>query len=472
MPQQADSMILPPRLPLVVVTSSRPNTFTRDAKVTNCYLETNEQKEMYIVKRPGFTANATYTVTAATARGMWYWVGDVYAVFGGTLYRNGVSVSTVLNTSGGQYWFSSILGATPKLVLGNGAKTYAYTVAGGLTADLNSIDVDFPATTVKGLVYLNGAMYAAQSSSQVWGSAINSVSVAGDWTALNFLSAQIEPDNLVAIHKQLVYVIAFGEWSTEVFFDAGNTSGSPLGPVMGSKCSFGCKNADSVQRIDDKLFWLSSSQTAAIQVSVMDQLSHQVISTKAVDRILQDSAVTTIYSWQLKCDGHSFYILTLKDANITLAYDIAESLWFHWTDTNGNYLPIVASTYTSGGLNLIQHESSGAVYTIDSAYTTDNGSRIVVDIYTPPFDANTRRRKQLGKMFFIADQVEGSLLQVRFSENDMQNWTNFTTVDLSQTDPMLINCGTFTKRNYHLRHECDTQFRIQAVDVQYDLGTL
>ncbi len=472
MPQQMESMIIPPRLPLVVYTKSRPNTFTRDSRLINCYIETDEAQELNIVKRPGFVENATYSESASTARGMFHWDGAVYTIFGSTLYRDGTSVGTGLNTSGGQYWFSSILGAVPKLVLGNGAKTYAYSVAGGLTADLHTIDVDFPATTVKGIVYLNGATYVAQSTSQIWGSAINSVSVAGDWTALNFLSAQIEPDNLVALSKQLVYVIAIGEWSLEVFFDAGNPQGSPLGAVQGSKSAFGCENADSLQRIDDKLFWLSTSQTAALQISMLEQLNHQIISTKDIDRILQNADTSTVYSWQLKLDGHTFYVITLKVANITLAYDIEENLWYHWTDSNGNYLPFVASTYTVGNLNLVQHETNGKVYTIGSTYVSDDGVLFNVDIYTPTFDANNRRRKQLGKITFIGDQVTGSVLQVRFSEDDMQTWTNFQSVDLGQVDPSLIRCGSFRKRAYHLRHKCNTKFRIQAVDVQYDLGLL
>lgn len=467
---QFESMTLPPRLPLVVTTGNRGRTFTKDSRLVNCYLETDKQGELWVYKRPGTLEFESQG--ASIARGIYHWRGDVYSIFAGTLYRNGVSVGTGLSQLNGVYRFSSILGGTPKLVLGNGLKTYAYSVAGGLTSDFNTIDPDFPATCVKGIVYLNGATYVMDANGQIWGSAINSVDTAGSWTALNFIAAQAEPDAGVFLAKQLVYVIAFGEWSTEVFFDAGNATGSPLGVVSGSKLSYGCATAESVQEIDDRLFWISSSKTAAVQVSMMDQLNHEVISTDAIDRLIQGSTLADVSSTQLKINGHSFYIITLRDIDLTLVYDINEGEWHQWTDTNSNYFKMMYYTYDSSKRHIFQHETDGKLYYANATYYTDNTSKITVDIYTPNFDASTRRRKQLGQMLFIGDQESGSILYVRSSDDDYQTWNNFRTVDLSEPDPMLIDEGTFTKRAYHFRHTAATALRMQAVEVQYDVGVL
>lgn len=467
---QLESMTLPPRLPLIVTTGNRGRAFTKDSRLVNCYIETDKQGELWVYKRPGTLEFQSQG--ASNARGVFNWQGDVYSIFAGTLYRNGVSVGTGLNQTGGTYRFSSILGATPKLVLGNGEKTYAYSVAGGLTADLNSIDPDFPATTVKGIVYLNGATYVMDSSAQIWGSAINSVDTAGSWSALNFIAAQAEPDRGVALAKQLVYVIAFNEWSTEVFFDAGNATGSPLGNVQGSKLSYGCATAESVQEIDDRLFWISATKSAAVQVSMMDQLQHKVISTEPIDRLIQGSSLLDVASTQLKINGHSFYIITLRDINLTLVYDINEDEWHQWTDVNGNYFKMMYYTYNSSHLHIFQHETDGKLYYSNLSYYNDNGSVITVDIYTPIFDAGTRRYKNLSQMNFVGDQEAGSILYVRNSDDDYQSWENFRTVDLSEHEPMLIDEGSFTKRAYNFRHKSNTAFRMQAVEVQYDLGTL
>lgn len=469
---QADSMTLPPRLPLVITTQNRNSNFNKDARLVNCYIETDDQGELWIYKRPGMSL--AFENTAASGRGVYKWGNVTYSIFAGQLYADGVAVvgADGLDQTNGVYWFSAIKGATPKMVFGNGKKTYAYDTVNGLSDDLHTIDSDFPAETVKGIAYLNGATYVMQPGGTIWNSAINSVSEAGDWNTLDFIDAQSEPDNGVALAKQLVYIIAFGEWTTDVFYDAGNPQGSPLAAVQGSTISYGCQNADSVQRIDDELFWLSVTQTGTVQVSKLAQLNHSTISTKSIDKLLQGADTSVVYSWQIKLSGHSFYIITLKNSNITLAFDIVENLWHQWTDTDGNYVPIVASASDTENRHILQHEDNGNLYYMDADTYTDDSDKITVDIYTPIFDANTYRRKLLSAMRFVGDQQEGSLLYVRCSDNDYNSWTDFRVVDLSKRAPMLVNCGTFIKRAYHFRHTANTALRLKAVDVQYDLGTL
>ncbi len=472
---QAESITLPPRLPLVVTTSNRNASFTKDARLVNCYIETDEGGELWIYKRPGY--RIFYASAPSVGQGCYFWQGDFYHIANGTISRNGVTFGPLLNIPGGTYHFSETLGANPRLVFSNGQQAYA---TNGITvsAALHSIDVDFPATTVKGIVYLNGATYVMNRQNEIWGSAINSVDQPGNWSAINFINAQSEPDPGVFLAKQLVYLVAFNQWSTEIFFDAGNPTGSPLGPVQGSKISFGCGAAGSVQQIDDKLFWISSTRSASVQISMLDQLNHQVISTKSIDRLVQSSNLQNVQSLQLKINGHNFYVLTLRDINLTLVYDIRENLWHQWTDFNGNYFPFLCYGYAAGNRHLIQHESNGDIYEVDTDFYADVGDDgttlvpIMSDIYTPGFDANTRRKKQLSAMEFIGDQTTGSRLYVRSSDDDYQTWSNFREVDLSYKRPRLVNCGTFRRRAYQFRHRSNTPFRLQAVELQYDLGSL
>lgn len=472
-PGQWESVTLPPRLPLVIVTSNRDGTVTKDARLVNCYIEVTKEGELDIYKRPGL---ASESIVAANqpGRGLWFWRGDLYSIFGNSLYRDGALVGTGLSTTGGLYRFDSNLGAVPKLIFGDGNEAYTYSPSTGLSAALHTIDIDYPDTTVKGFAYLNGPTYVTQPQAVVWGSAVNSVDQPGNWDPLNFIRAQIEPDDAVFTAKQLVYVVVMKQWTIEYFFDAGNPTGSPLGPVQGMKVAYGCAHADSVQKINDVLFFLSVDQTASVQVSSLDKGAHRVVSTPAIDRLLADTNFTfaNVFSWQLKFGGHNFYVVTIKELNLTLAYDIAQDLWFQWTDTNGNYFPIVSSAYNENGQHILQHESNGRLYVISDDYYADLNDPIVVDIITPNFDANTYRRKQLNVMKFVGDQVEGSTIQVRHTNDDYQTWSNWRTVDMGMRYPWLVNCGTFTRRAYHLRHTAATPFRIRALEVQYDIGTL
>lgn len=471
-PSQYESVTIPPRLPFVVVTSNRDGTVTKDARLVNCYIEVSKEGELDIYKRPG-TALAATVAVGELGRGVYFWNGNLYSIFGNTIYKDGVSLATGLDDTNGVYRFDAILGATPKMVFGNGHAAYS-TDGTTVSAEWNSIDSDYPATTVKGFAYLNGPIYVMQSQAVIWGSAVNSVDQAGDWDPLNFIRAQIEPDQGVFMAKQLVYVVALKQWTIEYFFDAGNTTGSPLGSVQGMKLPYGCAHEDSVQKINDVLFFMSIDQTNSLQISSVAKGSHKIVSTPSIDRLLSDSNITTVYSWQLKIDGHSWYIITLKESNLTLAYDITQDLWFQWTDTNGNYFPIVASSYDAQGRHILQHEDDGTLYYISNDYAKDLSSPIIQEIITPNFDAGTFRRKQLKILKIIGDQVEGAVLEIRHNDNDYDSnsWSPYRTIDMGSRNPLITDCGTFIRRAYHIRFTKDLRVRLRAAEVQYDIGTL
>lgn len=272
--------------------------------------------------------------------------------------------------------------------------------------------------------------------------------------------------------KQLVYVVVLKQWTIEYFFDAGNATGSPLGPVQGMKVNYGCAHGDSVQKINDVLFFLSIDQTNSLQVSSLDRGAHEVVSTPAIDRLLASASIQTVYSWQLKLGGHSFYVITLKDSNLTLAFDISQRLWFQWTDHEGNYYPIVASAYDANGRHILQHESNGRLFYVDSTYYKDLNDPIIVDIITPNFDAGTYRRKYLKQLKLVGDQVEGGVVELRYTDDDYISWSQWRSVDMGADAPMLTDLGTFKRRAFHLRYIKDLPFRIRAVEAQYDVGTL
>lgn len=463
---------LPRRLPLIVEPSNRGSTTNFDARLVNGYLEVKgrgQNAEYWIYERPGMDEESRPPAGNATGRGIWNWKGDIYSIFGNKLYKNGVAVAGTVDTTAGVYRFSSCMGATPKLQLGNGVKAYNYDTGGGLVL---ISDVDFPASFEKGWCYLDGTTYVITAAAGIYGSDINDPVA---WDPLNVLIAQIEPDGGKALAKQLVYVIAFKEWTTEVFYDAGNATGSPLGRVQGAKANWGCLSSDSVQEMDGALFWLGKSRDGSPEVLVMDNLKVETISIPAVERLLEQADLTTVYSWTLKLEGHRFYILTIKNENLTLAYDRDHDFWSQWTDASGNYLPIVAST-TNGALqHLLQHESNGRIYLCDSSFATDDGELITVDIYTPNFDGGTRRKKTLSLLEIVSDQKTGSELLVRVNDEDYNpaKWSGFRRFDLSKKRPFLTECGTFVRRVHHFRHQKPVRMpRIQAVEMQLLLGTL
>lgn len=468
MAQQAETVAFPKRLPLIAQPSNRDESTLKDAKLLNGYVEKDEATgEFHIYKRPGLLQ--TGATKTGNGYGVYNWRGDIYSIFGATMYKNGSALTGTLDTTGGVYHFSQSRGATPRMQFTNGNASYNYDAGAGIVAITGA---NFPSVIVKGWSYLDGTTYVMDAPATIRGcDTLNDPTL---WTdVLNTITAQIEPDDGVALEKQLVYTLALKQWSTEVFYDATNASGSPLGPVQGAKMNYGCVSSDTVQNIDGALLWVATNRSAAPQVVIVDNLKMAFVSTKPIERLLGNADLTSVASFGIKYEGHKFYGITLKNDNLTLVYDLVDKMWAQWTDSSGNYFPIVSSTFNSTFGRVLQHETNGKLYLFDYSYYNDDGSVITFDLYTPNFDGGTRRVKNLNMLEFVGDKVDGSKLLVRNNDLDYSagSWTNFREVDMSQNRPQLDRNGSFIRRAYHIRHQSNTPLRLQAVEMQVDLGT-
>jgi hypothetical protein len=524
-----------PRIPFVVLPENRFTSANIDARLVNCIAEKGPREgDYHVVSRPGVGLYSGGGV-AGVGRGIYLWEGGLYHITDGTLYRNFVSVGSV--QSAGFYSLNQTLGATHRLFFHNGAKAYTYTVAGGVvevayattvdtTGNLNSntiingipstagivanagvtgagipdgsyvVSVDsgvqvtintnatitatgvaltfsnpgFPVDPVPGSAYLDGTLYVMRPNAKINGSDLNDPT---SWDGLNFLTAYIEPDQGVALAKQLVQVIAFKEWSTEVFYDAGNPVGSPLARVQGAKANYGCRHARSVQDSEGVLVWIAGTRSGEATVLKMEGLKVGSISYPSIDRLVQQPANQTVHSWNVKVDGHRLYGVSLVEANLTLVFDFTTNLWYRWTDQSGNYFPFIGASLDGDGLVLLQHVD-GRIFQLDGSFTTDAGQTIPVEAYLPSWDGGTTKRKTINNLYFVGDQQPGQVLYVRCNDYDYDplKWTNFRRVDMGLKRPRLSNCGTFNRRAYHIKCTSPVRMRIRSLEVDIDLGTI
>jgi hypothetical protein len=499
--QQAPTVRLPKRLPLVQLLSNRDNTLLKDARLVNAYAEKQPDGGYRVRKRPCL-AGLLSLGSRGQAYGFYYADSWLYAILltsfeVATIWAINITTLQVYNLgnvdgTGLQYTFDDVsLGPTyATLVAGNGVK--AYTLGGGTVPPTVAqiTNANFPTSFCPGWATLDGTTYVMDTTGKIFGSAINDPTT---WTALNFILANSDPDQPVGLAKHLTYVIAFKQWTTNVFYDAGNPPpGSPLSPVQGALIPYGCLAMSTVQEIDGQLFWMTTgSENVTPQIGNINQLSFSVVSTPQIDRLIQPGGSNNeFYSFTLKTAGHRFYGLTNYIQNYTILYDIDQQMWDIWCDyTATNFFPGVLmasqnlSAYTTNFIAL--DINSGFIYSVQPDYWVNvdainyTGGKFVnaaplVDIYTPSFDADTRRRKHLNLMFFNGDKVGGSTLQVRHNDDDYQTnkWSNFRIVNLNAVTPMLAKEGTFRRRAYNFRHQAATPFRLESVDLQLDLGTL
>ena len=250
-------------------------------------------------------------------------------------------------TTNNEVWYSTAnstttsVGPTPYLMIKN--NRLAWYLSGTTLTQIS--DVDYPAETVPGCLYLNGTFYVMDRAGQIHGSDLEDPSA---WNSLNFITSEAEPDIGIAIAKILNYVVALGEWSMEAFQDVANSTGSPLARIDGAYRQYGCASAGSVAYIENGLVFMSQSKLRGREVVRMLGLEVERISTPSVEKVMLADDLSTVHAFCFKAGGREFYVLTLVDSAVTLVCDLANKIWYQWSSLIAGTAQSVTTLTSSG----------------------------------------------------------------------------------------------------------------------------
>lgn len=225
--------------------------------------------------------------------------------------------------------------------------SFTFTIAGSPTTPATgTITATGGRTTVPGVAYMDGYFFVMDIYGVIYNSDLNSP---GTWNALDYITAESQTGNGKALAKSLNYIVAFKEWSTEFFYNAGNTNGSPLDRVDNGFTLIGCASGTSIAELDGSLLWVSQSRGEGRGVYAMQGIQQAKISTPDIERILNEDDLATVYAYGIKIDGHALYVLTLITSDITLVYDATTKTWAQWSSlTAGSPVSISSITQTGG----------------------------------------------------------------------------------------------------------------------------
>lgn len=228
--------------------------------------------------------------------------------------------------------------------------TFTYAVTGTpATPATGTITVYGGKTTVPGIVFLDGYFFVMTDKGVIHNSALGDGT---SWNALDFVTAAEEPGAGVALGKSANYLVAFKEWNTEPFYDAGNATGSPVSPVKSMSTRVGCASGSSLVDVDDKLIWISQTKDKGRSVHVMQGLQQQTpVATSDVERVLELDDLANVSAYGLRIAGHVLYVLTLHTSAITLVYDLTSGVWYQWTSLTAD-TPLSVSSMTRSGTTI------------------------------------------------------------------------------------------------------------------------
>lgn len=415
---------------------------------------------------------------------------------------------------------------TKKLLLKNTTNAYLYD---GATVTAIT-DVDFPATTCRGVAYLDKRFFVCTPEGLVYQSAEEDGS---SWAALEFVGAKVEPDRAVYFCKYRDYLMVIKEWSTEFFYDAANATGSILAPVRNMFFRIGCAHDGSVKETAGTVYWMGVTKDGfGRSIYRMADNTAQPISTPQVDKILDADTLSSVTSWTAKLGAHEFY--GIKLTGISLAYDISSGLWsvFTYLTASGTTKTITAIG-TDGAVTSTAHGYlDGEIIKVSSTNADWNGWHVVTNVSTngysiqgtgAAFSGSGTSEKHTeglfpikhstscgGKQIMQADNVlyeflpsqtsdeigamatrirtvkfdggtakeksfsEAELIGdkidstalIRYSDDDYQTFSKFRPVDLSINRSRVRRLGSASRRGFEILHVGDALIRLEALEIE------
>lgn len=326
------------------------------------------------------------TGAPAAIRGL-HVVGDyLYAVAGDTLFKidtegTATAISGSLTTTTGFVWMAD--NGTELMVVDSGVEGYIYdTVAGG---NLTAIaDTDFP--TPGGLTFQDGYFIVTEYETNKF---FISASYDGtSWDALDFASAEGNPDNAVTAVMDHLQLWIFGEETTEVYYNSGNAD-FPFERVSGAYIERGTRAPASVAKLDGSIFFLDDLG----MVRRMDGYNPVVVSTRWIEKTIASYSDTSdAIGWSYTQDGHAFYVLTFPTGNATWAYDAATKQWHqrrsYPLSRDGSQGRHRGNCYAFfDEKHIVGDFEDGKLYELDTGTYTDAGETIRRVRVAPPVQA-------------------------------------------------------------------------------------
>lgn len=188
------------------------------------------------------------------------------------------------------------------------------------------------------------------------------------WDAINFTTAEAEPDPGVAIRALGDYLFVLGEESTEVFALTGDANPAAA-PVSGMRAANGCRNRDTVVRFDNALVWVDHHCNV-----VRTETVPVVISDPALSEEIRRNPADELRAWGFAMDGHEYYCLTIGEV-ATYVLDALSKVWGRFESKGLDYWRCHLGTDISGGA-LAGDTDSGQVWRLSPDALLDGAEEL------------------------------------------------------------------------------------------------
>ena len=276
--------------------------------LVNMYLEATPSAEAaaVLLSRPGLTSYllpGAGPIKAVFSQPGTYG-GDIFTVSGGNFYRQTTLLAAIAGTGP-----VSIAASATEVLVTAGSTLYSYN-------GTDTVAVTLPdAFSALAVTHISGHFVVGRSGSHkyYWSALLNGRS----WDALNFASAESEPDYLLDVETVRGNLYLMGQSSIEPWYYQGALN-LPFSLIQQRIFPQGILATGSAVEMDNSLLWVGSDGLVYRTGDVAERISDHGIE----ERIAQSA---TVSAFSFVHEGHNFFCLRL--ATGTYAYDAATRQW-------------------------------------------------------------------------------------------------------------------------------------------------
>jgi hypothetical protein len=391
-------------------------------KRTNLYAEIHQDGEkgsLTLYPTPGLTTFVNFG--ASPSRGIWKKDDVLYVVNRATLWKvtNDGTMTNIgtLATSAGRV---DITDNGTQIIIVDGVNGYIYNTSTLAFAQIT--DPDWPGANT--VTFLNGYFVVQKpNTGQFYCSALYD---GLSWNALDFATAESNPDNLVRVIADNGQIILLGPDTTEFWSDSGALD-FPFARVGAAAIEWGLAARWSLCKFMDSIIFLRKNRLGAVQVCTLSGYNAQPVSNPEMDYIFsQYAAVSDASGFAYMISGHPFYQINFPTAGESWVYDGLSKEWHK------------AESSDSRQQSLVTDYENGKLYRFEDGVLTDDGQTIAREFISR--HQSTGNYSFLSKLWLEMEAGVGTLtgqgsdpqLMMQYSKDGGHTWSNEVWVDIGE----------------------------------------
>lgn len=339
--------------------------------------------------------------SATPLRGVHVMAGIVYFIKDNQLYR----LTYTEDTFGVRTYTETLLdsliisGSDPVIMRDNGVEllivapdysdqhnSWIYNSGSGVLSQISDVDFD---GQVNYATYMAGFFVFLKKDSNVFFCSDLRQGLVYD--ALDFASAESDPDNLVAAESLNGVLYLFGETTCEQWYLPGGTgAGFPFVKATSGTIQKGCAAPRSLVEFNGSLIWIGGGKNEKPAIWATSGGQPTKISTPAIDVLINSGGAEKLaqaYQCNWSSRGHSFITFTIPDV-CCVQYDSTTGLWAtRESKFDGNIIPWrVAGLVSAYDVQIVSDNLDGRLGIMDDEIYTEYDENIASYFVAPAFD--------------------------------------------------------------------------------------